>query len=320
MGIKYKTKLFAVASLVAIGGLLLSHSDSAFADNTISLTVSSSSVILDLVPTSTAGTFTKSPALDISVSLTGDGGYILGIHSATSGADATKLIHTSDNTKSFTSISSALSESDFASASNTQYNNQWGYLPSKYNSSDNTSFLPSPTETGDILDQTTGTNDSGNYTIAIGARANNETAVGSYAGTYVITAIANHSCNPLATTIVEALCMQDISGNNPNADAVINSMEEGRQYQLKDNRDWKTYYVAKMKDGRVWMTQNLDLDLETMPTNVAALTHDNTDLGWTSLNTNATWTPSTATVTTAADYEADALASGKTLIKAGDEK
>ncbi|MBQ3353043.1 hypothetical protein IJG89_01680 [Candidatus Saccharibacteria bacterium] len=96
--------------------------------------------------------------------------------------------------------------------------------------------------------------------------------------------------------------MQDISGANPNADAVISSMVEGQQYQLKDNRDWKTYYVAKMKDGRVWMTQNLDLDLETTPTNVAALTHDNTDLGWTTLNTSATWTPSTATATTAAGY------------------
>ena len=274
----------------------------AFADNTISLTVSSSSVVLDLVPTSTTGTFTKSPALNISVSLSGAGGYTLGIHSATSGADSTKLINTTDSTKAFTSISSALSESDFASSSNTQYNNQWGYYPSKYHSSDNMSFRPSPNEIGDILDQTIGTDDSGDYTLTIGARANTDTPIGSYTGTFVITAIANQACNPLATTIGDALCMQDISGDNPNADAVINSMVEGRQYILKDNRDWKEYYVAKMEDGRVWMTQNLDLDLETTPTNVSALTHANTDLGWTTLDTTATWTPSTATVTTAADY------------------
>ena len=294
--------ILIVSSLMTASVLFTNNTTPAFADNTISLSVSSSSVVLNLVPTSVSGTFSKSPALDISVSLTGDGGYTLGIHSATTGTNNTKLINTTDNTKSFTSISSALSESDFSSSSNTQYNNQWGYLPSKFHSSDNSSFLPSPTETGDILDQTTGTNDSGDYTITIGARANTETTVGSYSGTFVITAIANQACNPLATTIGEALCMQDISGDNPNADAVINSMVEGRQYVLKDNRDWKEYYVAKMKDGRVWMTQNLDLDLETTPTNVAALTHANTDLGWTTNDTTATWTPSTATATTASGY------------------
>ncbi|MBQ3476162.1 hypothetical protein IJH26_01465, partial [Candidatus Saccharibacteria bacterium] len=294
--------ILIVSSLMTASVLFTNNTTPAFADNTIFLSVSSSSVVLNLVPTSVSGTFSKSPALDISVSLTGDGGYTLGIHSATTGTNNTKLINTTDNTKSFTSISSALSESDFSSSSNTQYNNQWGYLPSKFHSSDNSSFLPSPTETGDILDQTTGTNDSGDYTITIGARANTETTVGSYSGTFVITAIANQACNPLATTIGEALCMQDISGDNPNADAVINSMVEGRQYVLKDNRDWKEYYVAKMKDGRVWMTQNLDLDLETTPTNVAALTHANTDLGWTTNDTTATWTPSTATATTASGY------------------
>ena len=294
--------ILIVSSLMTASVLFTNNTTPAFADNTIFLSVSSSSVVLNLVPTSVSGTFSKSPALDISVSLTGAGGYTLGIHSATTGANNTKLINTTDNTKSFTSISSALSESDFSSSSNTQYNNQWGYLPSKFHSSDNSSFLPSPTETGDILDQTTGTNDSGDYTITIGARANTETTVGSYSGTFVITAIANQACNPLATTIGEALCMQDISGDNPNADAVINSMVEGRQYVLKDNRDWKEYYVAKMKDGRVWMTQNLDLDLETTPTNVAALTHANTDLGWTTNDTTATWTPSTATATTASGY------------------
>ena len=297
-------KPFLALIVISLASVLVSINLAAptFADNAISLTVSSNNVVLNLTPLSTTGTFAKSSSLNVSVSLTGAGGYTLGIHSATTGADSTKLINITDNTKAFTSISSALSENDFSSSSNTQYNNQWGYLPSRFHSSDNTSFLPSPDETGDILDQTTGTNDSGDYTIAIGARASTATAVGSYTGTFVITAIANQSCNSLATTIGEALCMQDVSDDNPNSDAVIESMVEGRQYVLKDNRDWKEYYVAKMKDGRVWMTQNLDLDLETTPNNVAALTHDNTDLGWSTLDTSATWTPSTATATTEADY------------------
>ncbi|MDO4746772.1 MAG: FISUMP domain-containing protein [Candidatus Saccharibacteria bacterium] len=301
------TNIITIFSLTIVGFIasIPFSTTQVFADSAISLTVSSNSLSLDLAPATAVGTFSKSSTLDISVTFSGTGGYTLGIHSATTGTDSTKLVNTTDNTKSFTSIHSAISESDFSSSSNTQYNSKWGYLPSKYYSIDNTSFRPAPDEAGDILDKTNGTNETNTYTIAIGARANNETTAGSYTGTYVITAIATQSCNPLATTINEALCMQDLSGDNPNADAIINSIVEGRQYILKDNRDWKEYYIAKMKDGRVWMTQNLDLDLETAPTNVAALTHANTDLGWTTLNASATWTPSTTTATTAADYGAN---------------
>ena len=298
----HKHKVFLALLMPFLASILVCcfDSDSAFADNSVSMSVSSNSIVLNLIPKSSSGTFAKSSNIDISVTLSGAGGYTLGVYSASTGADATSLVHTVDNTKKFTSISSALTESDFSNASNTQYNNMWGYLPSKFNSSDNTSFRPAPSGNGDILDQTSTDNTTGNYTLAIGARATTETTTGSYENTFVITAIANLGCNSAATTIGDALCMQDLSGTN--STAIIDSMEEGRQYKLKDNRDWKTYYVAKMKDGRVWMTQNLDLDLETTPNNVAALTHDNTDLGWTTLDTNATWTPSTATATTDAGY------------------
>ena len=65
---------------------------------------------------------------------------------------------------------------------------------------------------------------------------------------------------------------------------------------LVDNRDNKLYWVAKLKDGHCWMTQNLDLDLESVPTNVSALTHANTDLGWTDNNPSTTWTPEQSTI------------------------
>ena len=66
---------------------------------------------------------------------------------------------------------------------------------------------------------------------------------------------------------------------------------------LVDARDGKTYYVTKLKDGNVWMTQNLDLDLSTSTT----LTHANTDLGWTNLDTNASWTPANSTINNASE-------------------
>ena len=283
-------KKFKYTSLV--GAMLffvpVLFSTSAFADPSITLTISSNTLNLNLRPNSASGTFAKSGDLDINVALSGPGGYTLGIKANTTGANATNLVNTSDSTKTFASISSAVTESDFANASNTTLNNQWGYLPSRLNSVANTSFQPAPDSDGDLLDYTETDDAEGDYTISIGARANISTAIGSYSNVFVITAIANLSCNSTATSIGEAVCMQDFNNDGTvivggvtttYRDAIIDSMEFGRQYQLKDNRDWKTYYVAKMKDGRVWMTQNLDLDLETTPTNVAALTHDNTDLG-----------------------------------------
>ncbi len=80
--------------------------------------------------------------------------------------------------------------------------------------------------------------------------------------------------------------------------------------QLVDIRDGKTYWVAKLLDGKCWMTQNLDLDLEATATNVAALTSENTDLttygsngydssnGYSQVNNVITWIPTRATIPT----------------------
>ena len=104
---------------------------------------------------------------------------------------------------------------------------------------------------------------------------------------------SNRGCNKAATTIgtgvtaTDAVCMQDIN------DTVITSMTEGTQHTLIDMRDGKSYFIAKQADGKVWMTQNLDYDLSTSTT----LTHNNTDLGYTTSNLNKTWTPARATFT-----------------------
>ena len=86
-------------------------------------------------------------------------------------------------------------------------------------------------------------------------------------------------------------CLFDATMQNfsqKDADAMALHQEE----ILVDARDGKNYYVTKLKDGNVWMTQNLDLDLSTSTT----LTHADTDLGWTNLDTNATWTPLRSTI------------------------
>ena len=107
-----------------------------------------------------------------------------------------------------------------------------------------------------------------------------------------------YGCNPNATTIGEALCMQDISTSNKNA--ILASMNLEQQYSLKDKRDSKIYTVAKLKDGKVWMTQNLDLDIDANTT----YTNKDTDLGWnesTGEYGEASWKPERSTYETGDD-------------------
>ena len=106
------------------------------------------------------------------------------------------------------------------------------------------------------------------------------------------------ACNPTGTTIgtntsTDITCMQDISSTNKSS--ILTSMTAEQQYTLTDKRDNKTYTISKLADGNIWMTQNLDLDLDAGTT----YTNLDTDLGWngTSYST-AIWSPERSTYTT----------------------
>ncbi len=76
-------------------------------------------------------------------------------------------------------------------------------------------------------------------------------------------------CNPNAAKISAAVCLQDMN------DKVKIGMLVETQYTLKDSRDGRNYYVSKLKDGNVWMTQNLGLGTKDK---TVALTPDDTDI------------------------------------------
>ncbi|MBQ6414002.1 hypothetical protein IJI28_00015 [Candidatus Saccharibacteria bacterium] len=114
------------------------------------------------------------------------------------------------------------------------------------------------------------------------------------------------SCNPSGTTIgtnssTDIKCMQDISSTNKSS--VLASMTTGAQHTLIDNRDGKSYFLAKQADGNIWMTQNLDLCIGCEGT--APLTSENTNLnvsgvgiyvdGYSESDGVITWTPANAT-------------------------
>ena len=118
-----------------------------------------------------------------------------------------------------------------------------------------------------------------------------------------------HATDPLTGESGEYYTMQDMTTSICNA---TNVMGEASQTKLVDTRDGKLYWVTKLRTdknndnvGQCWMTQNLDLDLETTPTNVAALTSENTNLklygsmGYTTANGYSCSNPNTTTNCTA---------------------
>ena len=66
----------------------------------------------------------------------------------------------------------------------------------------------------------------------------------------------------------------------------------GDTMQAVDSRDGKKYWITKLADGNIWMTQNLDLDIEAG----RAYTSADTDLANSTIGTS--WTPSVSTSTT----------------------
>lgn len=82
-----------------------------------------------------------------------------------------------------------------------------------------------------------------------------------------------------------ATYMQDINASNKAT--ILAGMTEDAEYFLRDARDNKDYCVAKLKDGNLWMTQNLDHDIDSTKTYTPA----DTDIA-------NNWTPSLSTYIT----------------------
>lgn len=141
-------------------------------------------------------------------------------------------------------------------------------------------------------DMNTDVTASGSYlTTTYQVYANGAQPAGTYSGKVKYAMIHPYSNNTLKSikmaldeaqgteTItkdgVQYYTMQSMTSAICNAVTIIG---EASQIKLIDKRDNNIYWVAKLEDGHCWMTQNLDLDLETTPANVTALTSENTDL------------------------------------------
>ena len=78
--------------------------------------------------------------------------------------------------------------------------------------------------------------------------------------------------------------LQDMTPEICNATEIL---DEGSQMQAIDTRDNKVYWITKLQDGKCWMTQNLDHDIDSTKTYTPA----DTDIP-------ANWTPDKSTYPT----------------------
>ena len=173
---------------------------------------------------------------------------------------------------------------------------KWGVsLDSAATENSNFKTLPLYSDTAETINQTTdasGTAASGyqgtqDTTFRVGAYAAESQVAGTYTNVINFTAVANMTAN--CGNYTAEYCMQDVGTWGSN-------LTPNQQIQAMDARDGKLYYVAKLADGNVWMTQNLDHDIVTT---AGYYTYANTDIGHgATTNTSATWTAQTATYAT----------------------
>ncbi len=265
-------------------------------NSSIVLNLSSENLtIYNLIP----GTASDSNVINVTATSNNPTGYVItatvgnSTHTAPS-YNNTSLNHASTN-DSFTCLATNANV-----ALNSITDDYWGYSVSTNNGSSWSNYSGLPLYTASSGKEIFSTNSNGTNTInfKIGARASASQPSGEYTNVINFTVTAN--AVPM-DDISDLTYMQDFAGlTSSQRNSVVGSMALDTQYQLIDKRDGKSYYIAKLRDDNVWMTQNLDLNIDSGTT----YTNEDTDIGY---NTStyeydtASWTPVRSTYSATAN-------------------
>ena len=131
------------------------------------------------------------------------------------------------------------------------YNNTYGLVPNTWTK---------------VVGRTSGTTDmitGSTFTTTYAVYTSPTQHAGTYTGQVAYTLIHGSGDSPAPNIHL----MQDVASWK-------DSLQLEESVQAIDTRDAKTYWVTKLKDGNIWMTQNLDLDLDP----AKPLTSNDTDL------------------------------------------
>lgn len=227
---------------------------------TLSINISPSDLRIDNL---TPGTVGDSNIINVSVATNASHGYTLSATVGDSLHNNTNLTH-ANNADIFSSIAMD------ANLANLTTDNTWGYSYRLSNNNNNNSN----SDTSNSSDSNTWSNYSGlsNETsktlvntdsqiakpidFKIAAKASSTQPSGTYTNTINFIAISK----PIPKTIEDIAYMQTFGELLPtDLQSVKDSMEEEHTYILKDARDEQDYTIAKLKDGKIWMTKNLNL-------------------------------------------------------------
>ncbi len=248
---------------------------------TLSINISSSDLVIsNLKP----GTTEDSNSINVSVAINAAYGYTLSANVGDDIHNNSNLTHT-NNTDIFSSIAID------ANLSSLDTDNTWGYTSKLSNETvwSNYNGLSSSSNTI-LLDNNNTADSTGGIDFKIAAKASNTQPSGVYTGTINFIAVTKVAPMSLLDSFI-ASGAEQLNGyykmQDMTHDICSNVDIEESELQLIDVRDNKVYWVAKLKDGNCWMTQNLDLDLVQNKTYI----HADTDLGWdpNSFDANATW-------------------------------
>lgn len=134
--------------------------------------------------------------------------------------------------------------------------NVWGWTFD--GSSLDTTYHPIPANANTAIHKTNtaSANEGDSYSLSFGANVDNSLPAGDYNSSILVSVIGNYVPVGDATDISQIKTMQEMNAT------VCSNMTSEQQYQLEDARDGKTYYIARLKDGHCWMTQNLDYETE----------------------------------------------------------
>ncbi len=238
---------------------------------TLSIGLSTDSLTIDnLVP----GTTSDSNKVSVTVSSNTPYGYVLsaGVGSTVSTDpyyNTSDLVH--DNTATEVPTTNKFSSiSTTASLESLNTDNTWGYSTSTDGGTSWSTYSGlSHAETKPLLDISDPAQPS-TIDFKIAARSASAQASGTYNNVITFYAVGKPYTPPI---------MQDTATIKAELQNV------GDEMQAVDIRDNKTYWIRKMADGKIWMTQNLDLELDSNKTYTPADTDVSTN-----------WQPTSSTI------------------------
>ena len=192
-------------------------------------------VTMEVTPTST-GSFVSSTA-----NLTVETNSVNGLRVLMNGVHGNTLNSNDQN------ISAAIQPLASTATPNNFGDNTWGYYIGEANVDNSTTYAPVPATTTEVFSTDT-SGSTQTYNVAFGAKINSSLPAGVYGNSVLVSAVVN----PIVlTTLTDIEYMQDMTTE------ICMNTPIGATAQLEDSRDSSHYWVARLKDGRCWMTQNL---------------------------------------------------------------